>query len=341
MPIAPNRRGLLTAAGLLALPAVARAQPGTTADAQGGTWPQRTIRMIIPFPPGGTTDLIGRLLAEQLSARLGQAVVVENRGGAGGNIGADAVAKAEPDGYTILMASIGTAAINYAAYGSRMPYQPKDLAAVGLVTRVANVVLAAKGMAITDIAGMLAAARKDPGGLNYGTSGIGGSPHACMELLKARTGIDIQHVPYRGSGPMLTELVSGRIELAMDNIPSALNFIREGQIRALAVTSAMRSPVLPDVPTLREAGIADFDAVSWFGIQAPARTPAPVVARLGREIDAVVREAGWARRMQDFAAEQPRLTPEGGTTPQAFEVFIHEEIARWAEVARAGRIVVQ
>lgn len=337
MPIAPSRRGLLAAAGILALPAVARAQPG----AQVGAWPQRTIRMVIPFPPGGTTDLIGRLLAEQLSARLGQAVVVENRGGAGGNIGADAVAKAEPDGYTILMASIGTAAINYAAYGPRMPYQPGDLAAVGLVTRVANVVLAAKGTAIADVAGMIAAARKDPGGLNYGTSGIGGSPHACMELLKVRTGIDIQHVPYRGSGPMLTELVSGRIELAMDNIPSALNFIREGQIRALAVTSAARSPVLPDVPTLQEAGIADFDAVSWFGIQAPARTPAPVVARLGREIDAVVREAGWTRRMQDFAAEQPRLTPEGGTTPQAFEAFIREEIARWAEVARAGNIVVQ
>lgn len=326
-----RRQALGLAAAALAAPAVARAE----------AFPARPIRMIIPFPPGGTTDLMARLLAERLSEKLGQPVVAENRGGAGGNIGADAVAKSPADGYTLVMCSIGTAAINYAAYGPNMPYQPKDLAAVGLAVRVPNVVLASRASGLTDFEAMLSAARKDPGKLNYGTSGIGGSPHACMELLKARTGVEITHVPYRGSGPMLTELVAGRIQTAMDNIPSALNFIRDGQIRALAVTSRERVALLPDVPTLIECGIADFDATAWFGLQAPAATPAPIIAKLGAAMDEVVRSAEWAERVGAFAAMPPGLTPQGGTTPQAFAAFIAEEITRWAEVARAGNITVQ
>jgi tripartite-type tricarboxylate transporter receptor subunit TctC len=328
------RRRTLLAAGSL-LPA------GPAIAAQQGAWPQRSLRLVIPFPPGGTTDLMGRFLAERLSARLGQPVVVENRSGAGGNIGADAVAKAEPDGYSFLMASIGTAAINYAAYGARMPYRPQDLASVGLVTRVANVLLAAKTTPIADTAALIAAAKREPGRLNYGTSGAGGSPHACMELLATRAGIRLQHVPYRGSGPMLTELIGGRIELGMDNMPSAIGFIRDGQIRPLAVTSRERSPVLPETPTLHEAGLTDFDAVSWFGVQAPAATPRPVILRMGQEIDAVVRDPAWMARMRDFAAELPRLTPDGGTTPEAFADFIQQEIARWAEVARVSGMSVE
>jgi len=318
--------------------ALALARP---APAQEAGWPRRPVRLVIPFPPGGTTDLMGRMLAERLAARLGHPVVVENRAGAGGNIGADAVAKAEPDGYSFLMASIGTAAINYAVYGARMPYRPQDLAAVGLVVRVANVLLAAGNQPIADVAGMIAAARRAPGQLNYGSSGSGGSPHACMELLASRLGIRLQHVPYRGSGPMLTELVAGRIELGMDNIPSALTFVRGGQVRALAVTSRERTAALPEVPTLHEAGVAEFDAASWFGVQAPAATPAAIVARMGREIDAVVRDADWIARMRDFAAEPPRLTPEGGTSPEAFADFIRAETARWAEVARSSRITAE
>ncbi|MFC3124195.1 Bug family tripartite tricarboxylate transporter substrate binding protein [Pseudoroseomonas globiformis] len=312
-----------------------------SAQAATETWPSRPIRMIIPFPPGGTTDLMGRLLAERLSARLGQPVVVENRGGAGGNIGADAVAKSPPDGYTLVMCSIGTAAINYAAYGADMPYKPQDLAAIGLAVRVPNLVLASRDSGITDFAGLLAAARRSPGRLNYGTSGIGGSPHACMELLKVRAGIDITHVPFRGSGPMLTELVAGRIQTAMDNIPSALNFVRDGQIRALAVTSRERVPLLRDVPTLVEAGIADFDATAWFGLQAPAATPAPVILRLGAAVDEVVSSEEWARQIGAFAAQPPGLTARGGSSPEAFADFIAAEITRWAEVARAGNISVR
>ncbi|RKK05741.1 tripartite tricarboxylate transporter substrate binding protein [Pseudoroseomonas wenyumeiae] len=334
MRVMTTRRGLLGAAAMgLSLPMLARAQ--------GAAWPRRSVKLVIPFPPGGTTDLIGRLLAEKLSSRLGQTVVVENRSGAGGNIGAEAVAKAEPDGYTFLMASVGTAAINYAVYGTRMPFRPQDLAPVGLVTRVANVVLAANNSGITDIAGLLSRARAAPGNLNYGTAGIGSSTHACMELFQSLTKTQLQHVPYRGSGPMLTEVVAGRVQLGCDNIPTALNFIRDGQMRALAVTSAERSTVLPDVPTLREAGVAGFDATSWFGVQAPARTPEAVVARMGEAIDAIVREPEWNARMRDFAADPPRLTAEGGTTPAAFAAFIATEIARWAEVAQSSHMTVE
>lgn len=326
-----RRQALGLAAALLPAPALA----------QASEWPTRPIRMIIPFPPGGTTDLMARMLAERLSAKLGQPVVTENRAGAGGNIGADAAAKAPPDGYTLVMCSIGTAAINYAAYGANMPYRPQDLAAVGLAVRVPNVVLASRASGLDSFAVLLATARQEPGKLNYGTSGIGGSPHACMELIKVRTGVDLTHVPYRGSGPMLTELVAGRIQTAMDNIPSALNFIRDGQIRALAVTSRERVALLPDVPTLVESGVPDFDATAWFGLQAPAATPAPIIAKLGRAMDEVVRSQDWAERVGTFAATPPRLTPEGGSTPEAFAAFIQEEIARWAEVARAGNIAVQ
>ncbi|MCG7362512.1 tripartite tricarboxylate transporter substrate binding protein [Roseomonas sp. ACRSG] len=331
MKVTMTRRLLLGATMGVSLPALA----------QGPAWPRRSIKLVIPFPPGGTTDLIGRLLAERLSARLGQTVVVENRSGAGGNIGAEVVAKAEPDGYSFLMASVGTAAINYGVYGARMPYKPQDLAPVGLVTRVANVVLAANNSGIKDVAALLARAKAAPGNLNYGTAGIGSSTHACMELFQALTGTQLQHVPYRGSGPMLTEVVAGRVQLGCDNIPTALNFIRDGQMRALAVTSAGRSSVLPDVPTLREAGVSGFDATSWFGVQAPARTPEAVIAQMGGAIDAIVREPDWNARMRDFAADPPRLTAEGGTTPTAFAAFIAAEIARWAEVAQTSHMTVE
>jgi tripartite-type tricarboxylate transporter receptor subunit TctC len=328
-----RRRSVLGALGALG---VARSAWG-----QAAAWPSRTIRLVIPFAPGGTTDLMGRLLAERLSTRLGQTVVVENRAGAGGNIGGEAVARAEPDGYTLLMTSIGTAAINYAVYGSKMPYKPEQLAAVGLVTRVANVLLAAKDTPFNTVAELVAYAKANPTKLNYGTSGIGGSPHVCLELFKARTGTTIQHVPFRGSGPMLTELVGGRVEVAMDNIPSALSFIKEGRIKALAVSSLTRAAVLPDVPTLDESGLKGFDATAWFGIQAPSATPPAVIARLGSAIDAVVRDPSWLVRVKDFAAELPRLTPEGGTTPAAFTAFVNDEIVKWAEVARRGEITAE
>ncbi|WP_200306764.1 Bug family tripartite tricarboxylate transporter substrate binding protein, partial [Paracraurococcus ruber] len=296
------RRALL-AAPLLALPAAARAQAG---------FPARPLRLVIPFTPAGTTDLTGRLAAERLAARLGQPVVVENRPGAGGNVGAEAVARAEPDGHTLLLTTIGTGAINFAVYGDRMPYRPQDLAAVGLLTRVPNVLMVPPALPARSVAELVALAGQRRGGLTYGTAGIGSSPHICMELFGLQTRAPLTHVPFRGSAPMLTELMAGRVEVGMDNIPSALPFLRDGTLRALATTGAARSAVLPDAPTMQEAGIAGFEATAWFGLLAPAATPRPVVARLGREVDAVARDPAFRARMAELGADPPGLAPRLG-----------------------------
>ncbi|MBX9702415.1 MAG: tripartite tricarboxylate transporter substrate binding protein, partial [Acetobacteraceae bacterium] len=283
-----------------------------------------------------TTDIAGRIVAEMLSQRLGQQVIVENRPGATGNIGAEAVARAEPDGYTFLVCTISTAAINYALWGARMPVKPEDLAAVGLLIRVPNVVFVPAASPVRDLAGLVAAAKARPGRLNYGSAGSGGSPHMTMEMFKLRAGIDITHVPFRGAGPMLVEAVAGRLDAGCDNMPSCIGHIRDGRLRALAVTSARRSPALPDVPTLAEAGVPDFEATAWFGIQAPARTPRPVIERMGRELDTITRDPGYVARIRELGGSPPDLTPEGGTTPDAFEGFMRAEITRWAEVVRVS-----
>ena len=323
----PIRRGLLLAP--LLVPGLA---PGT-ARAQE-TFPSRPIRIIIPFTPAGTTDLIGRLAAERLSQRLGQPVVVENRAGAGGNVGAESVARAEPDGYTLLLTTIGTGAINFAVFGDRMPYKPQDLAAVGLLARVPNVLMVAKALPATTIAELVALSNQRPNGLNYGSAGVGTSPHVCMELFNLMAGAKMTHVPYRGSAPMLTELIANRVDVGMDNIPSALGFIRDNQLRALATTGAERSAVLPEVPTLDEAGVKGFEATAWFGLLAPARTPRAIIAHLGRETDAVARDPAFRARLEPAGADLPRLTPDGGTSPETFEAFLTAERTRWADVAR-------
>jgi tripartite-type tricarboxylate transporter receptor subunit TctC len=325
-----GRRGLLSAGALLAAPAMA--QEGL---------PNRPIRLVIPFTPAGTTDLTGRLGAEQLGRRLGQPVVVENRAGAGGNVGAEFVARAEPDGYTLLLTTIGTGAINFAVYGDKMPYKPADLAAVGLFMRVPNVLMVPPAVAVRDVAGLVAQAkaqaRTGAGGLNYGTAGIGSSPHVCMELFGLMTGAALTHVPYRGSAPMITELMAGRVDVGMDNIPSSLPFIRDGKLRAIATTGARRSAVLPEVPTLDEAGLRGFEATAWFGILAPAGTPRAVIETLGWAVDATARDAGFRARMGVLGAELPALTADGGSSPAAFEAFLAAERAKWLDVAmRSG-----
>ena len=322
-----TRRGLVAAG--LAAPALS----GAVARAQE-SWPSRPVRLVIPFTPAGTTDLVGRLAAELLGPRLGQQIVVENRPGAGGNVAGEHVARSEPDGHTLLLTTIGTGAINFAVYGERRPYKPGDLAAVGLLVRVPNVLLVANALPVRTVAELVALSKQRPGGLNYGTAGIGTSPHVCGELFKMMTGAQMTHVPYRGSAPMLTELIAGRVDAGMDNIPSALGFIRDGKIRAIATTGAQRSAVLPEVPTLDEAGVKGFEATAWFGVLAPAATPRPIVARLGREVDAVAKDPAFRRRMEELGADLPRLTPDGGTTPEAFEAFLRVEREKWADVAR-------
>jgi tripartite-type tricarboxylate transporter receptor subunit TctC len=330
--ISATRRGLLAAPVLLAAPQAARAQ---------AAWPSRPIRIIIPFTPAGTTDLVGRMTADRLSQRLNHQVVVENRPGAGGNVGGEVVARAEPDGHTLLLTTIGTGAINYAVYGARMPYRPQDLTAVGLMTRVANVLMVANRTPIRTLQDLVREAQARPGALTYGTAGIASSPHVVVEQLKLATNIDMVHVPFRGSAPVLTELVAERLEVGMDNIPSALPFIREGRIRAIAVTSAQRNPMLPDVPTLIEQGLPGFEATAWFGVLAPSATPRPIVDRLGRELDAIGKEPEFRARLAASGAVPPGLTPDGGSSPAAFQAFIDAEIRRWADVVRRAHVTVE
>ncbi|WP_135466519.1 Bug family tripartite tricarboxylate transporter substrate binding protein [Crenalkalicoccus roseus] len=322
-----TRRTVLAGAAVLLATPAARAQ---------GNWPTRPIRLIVPFVPAGTTDIAARILAERLTHRLGQQVIVENRAGAGGNVGSDVVAKAEPDGYTLLMCTVSSSAINYSLYGPRMPYRPEDLAAVGLVVRVPNLIFVTPSLPVRTLQELVDYAKARPGQLNNGSSGIGTSLHLTGELLKTVAGIDMTHVSFRGAGPMLQEVIAGRIEVAVDNLPSVIGHVRDGRVRPLALTARERSPALPDVPTTAEAGYPQVEATAWFGVQAPARTPRPIIERLGREIDAVVKEPETWQRYADLGGMKPNLTPDGGTTPAAFEEFIRAEIAKWGEVVRAS-----
>jgi tripartite-type tricarboxylate transporter receptor subunit TctC len=320
---------LLAGGGLLAPPlGIAQAQAPATA------FPTRTLRLIVPFTPAGTTDIAARILAERLTQRLGQQMIVENRPGAGGNLGAEFVVKSEPDGYTLLMGTVSSSAINYSLYGARMPYRPEDLASVGLVVQVPNLIFVTPSLPVRTLPELVAYAKARPGQLNNGSSGVGTSLHLTGELLKTVAGIEMTHVPFRGSGPMLQEVIAGRIEVAVDNLPSVLGHVRDGRLKPLALTATERSPALPDVPTTGETGYPAVQATAWFGVQAPARTPRAIIDRLGAEVDAVVREeAGWAR-FAELGGMKPGLTPEGGTTPAAFDTFIRAEIAKWGEVVR-------
>ena len=322
-------RRILLAAPTLALPAAAQWQP------------TRSIRLVVGFTPAGTTDIAARILAERLTQRLGQSGLVENRPGAGGNVGADVVAKSEPDGHTLLMQTISSGAINYSLYGARMPIRPEDLAAVGLLLRVPNAIFVNNAVPVTTLAELVALLRARPGQLNIGSSGIGTSLHMTGELLKLATGVQITHVPFRGSGPMLQEMIAGRIEVGVDNLPSVIGHLREGRLRPLAVTTAARSPALPNVPTCAEAGFPAIEATAWFGVQAPARTPAAVIERLGAEINAVVQDAvSWAR-LAELGGMKPDLQPDGGTNPAGFERFIQAEIVKWTEVVRRSGASVE
>jgi tripartite-type tricarboxylate transporter receptor subunit TctC len=318
-------------AAALAAPAV-RAQEG---------WPNRTIRLVVPFTPAGTTDIAARILAERLTHRLGQSVIVENRPGAGGNIGSDAVVHADPDGYTLLMCTVSSGAINYSLYGAKMPYKPEALAAVGLMLQVPNAIFVTNALPVKTLQELVDYAKARPGRLNNGSSGIGTSLHLTGELLKSVAGIELQHVPFRGAGPMLQEVIAGRIEVAVDNLPSVIGHIRDGRLRALAVTTAQRSPALPDVPTTAEAGFPGVQATAWFGIQVPAKTPRPIIDRLGAEIDAAVKEPETRAKIADLGGMPPGLTPDGGTTPAAFEAFIKAEITKWTEVVRVSGATVE
>lgn len=296
-----------------------------TAQAQWA--PTRPVRIVVPFQGGGATDLTARLLAERLPALLGQPVVVDNRPGAGGNLGAEHVAKSEPDGHTLLMCTIGTASINQFLY-SRMPYRPEELSAVALVNLVANGIFVHPSVPARTLPELIAYAKANPGRLNYGTPGNGTSGHLSGEYLKVRAGIDVTHVPYRGTGGVVPDLLGGNLQMAVDNLPAYLQHVRAGTMRMLAVTSAERWFAVPDVPTVQEAGIPNFEAVAWFGVQAPARVPQAALDRYATLIAEVSRDPTVIERQRGFGAE-PR--PLG---PAAFDAFIKAENEKWREVVR-------
>jgi tripartite-type tricarboxylate transporter receptor subunit TctC len=323
-----NRRQLAALAGSLALPALpARAE---------AAWPTRPIRLVVPFPPGGTTDLLARAMAPELQQRLGQPVVVDNKTGAGGNVGTAEVAKAT-DGHTLLMGTVGTHAINAALY-PKLPYDPvRDFAPITLVAAVPNVLVLnpanAARYGIRSVPDLVRVARANPGKLNMASSGNGTSIHLAGELFKRMTGTYMLHFPYRGSGPALLDLIGGSMDLMFDNLPSALPHIKSGKLLALAVTSAQRSPALPELPTVAEAGgapLQGFEASSWFGLLAPAAQPPDQVARLQREAAAVLATPVLRERL----AGQGAIA--GGGSSAAFAALMAAETAKWAQVVKSS-----
>ncbi|WP_421994693.1 Bug family tripartite tricarboxylate transporter substrate binding protein [Roseococcus sp.] len=312
----------------LALPALLPA----AASAQASWAPTRAMRIIVPFTAGGATDVTARIVAERLGQLLGQPCVVENRPGAGGNIGTEVVAKGEADGHTLLMCTIGTASINQFLY-PRLSFDPvRDLTSVALASLVVNAVVVPPDSPVRTIQDLIAVAKRDPGGLNYGTPGNGTSGHLCGEYFKFRTGTEMGHVPYRGTGALMPDLLAGRIQLTFDNLPAYIPHIREGRLRVVALTSKERWFSMPEVPTVSESGVSDFEAVAWFGLQVQARTPRPAVARLEAAVQEICREPATVAKFRELGAMPSQM---GGAE---FDRFIATENEKWGGVVRAANI---
>jgi tripartite-type tricarboxylate transporter receptor subunit TctC len=326
---ATRRRTLCLVAGALAGLAISG-----SALAQAD-WPNKPVRIVVPFAAGGTTDILARVLAPELSKAFGQPFIVENKGGAGGNIGADAVAKSPADGYTILMGTVGTHGINKSLY-SKLPYDPqKDFAPITLVAGVPNVMVMnakrAQSLGINSVADFVRYAKAQPGQLNMASSGNGTSIHLAGELFKVRNGIFMTHIPYRGSSPAIADLLGGATDVMFDNLPSAMPHINQGSLKAFGVTSAVRSASLPDLPTIAEAGaLPGFEASSWFGLLAPAGTPPAVVSRLQQETAKALNLPAIKERLLSLGAIP------SGNTPAEFTQLIAAEIAKWAPVVKAS-----
>lgn len=305
-----------------------------SASAQG-TWPNKPVKIVVPFAPGGTTDILARAMAPELSKAFGQTFVVENRAGAGGNLGADAVAKSAPDGYTLLMGTVGTHGINKALYPN-LPYNPvKDFSPITLVAGVPNVMVMnadkAQKLGISSVADFIKYAKANPGKLNMASSGNGTSIHLAGELFKSMTGTYMLHFPYRGSGPALLDMLGGSMDVMYDNLPSSMPHIKSGKLKALAVTSAVRSSALPDAPTMEQAGglsLKGYEASSWFGLLAPAGTAPDIVNRLQQEVAKSLAKPDIKEKLLSQGAIP------GGNTPAEFAKMIDAEIAKWAQVVK-------
>ena len=323
MPLQPTKRTLMrTTAGALLL----LAAPLSMAQA----WPARPIRLVVPFPPGGLIDNMARLVGSRLSQELGQPVVIDNKPGAGGNVGAAEVARAPADGYTLLMASPALT-ISPAVY-KNLPYQPSQLAPVALLGRVPNVLLVNPASGIGKVQDLVGRAKAKPGQLNYASNGNGTSLHLSAELFKRRSETFITHVPYRGAAAAITALLSGEVDMMFDNLPSAIGQIQAGKLRALAVTTAQRSTALPDVPTLAEAGMEGFNVSAWFGVAAPAGLPAPVATRLADALQKVVQQPEVAAAMQRQGADPAFMDAASAAA------VLNTDAAQWKQVAAFAKI---
>ncbi len=331
MSVVPPRLTHYLARLLFAVTAAVAMLAGSTASAQGAAaYPNKPIKIVVPFPPGGATDILARAIGFELQKAWGQTVVIENKPGAGGNTGADLVAKSPADGYTLLMCTVGTHAINMSLY-AKMPYDAvKDFEPVVLVAGVPNLLVVHPSVNAKNVRELTALAKAQPGKLNVASSGNGTSIHLSAELYKQMAGVDILHVPYKGSAPAVADLLGGQVQMMFDNMPVSLPHVKAGKLRALAVTSMTRSPALPDVPTMDEEGLKGFDATSWFGLVAPAGTPKDIVAKLNAASVKALATPDMRERLAAQGADPI------GNTPDQFAAFIKSEIEKWAKIVKAS-----
>lgn len=312
-------------AALIAYTAIAAG----TATAQPN-YPAKAIRFVVPFPAGGPLDIVARTIGQELNKSWNQPVIIDNRPGAGGNIGADFVAKSPADGYTILMGAVSTHAINVTLY-SKLPYDPiKDFAPVTLITSVPNVLVLHPSVPAQNVRELIALAKARPGQLNFASGSTGSAGHLAGELFKSMAGVDMAHIPYKGAAPAVIDLLGGHVSLMFDNLASALPNIKAARVRALAVTTLQRSPLLPQLPTISEAGLRGFDISTWFGIFAPAGTPPDIVAKLHGEIVRVLHAPETRERLATLGAEPV------GNKPDEFAAFIKTEIPKYAKIIKAS-----
>jgi len=304
----------------------------STVSAQ--SYPAKPIKLVAPSTPGDAPDVIARLVADKLSTALGQQVVVENRPGAGGVVGSDYVAKAAPDGYTLIMGNAGSHGINAAVY-AKLPYDiQRDFAPVSQVAVAPNVMVINPSLPASTVAEFIAYAKANPGKLSYASGGNGSSAHMSMELFKSMSGIDIQHVPYKGSSPALTDVVSGQVAAFIGNMPPTVPLIKAGKLRALAVTTKSRSALMPELPTIAEAGLPGYETVAWFGVLAPAGTPPEIVHRLSAEIARIAKSPEVGEKLVAMGAEPV------GSTPEEFKAVIDRDIAKWKPLAQKVNIKI-
>ena len=307
----------------------------TVCPAVHAAWPEKPITLIVPAAPGGTTDIAARLLSDKLGIALGTTVVVENRAGAAGIIGSQALVRAAPDGYTIDFGNIGPNSINYSLYKT-LPYKPSDFAPITLVISVPNILVVNSKSPYKTVKELVDAIKADPKGIySFGSSGTGQSPHLSSEMFAQRTGLTMTHIPYKGMGPAVAALLGGQVTFLIDNLPSSIAFIRSGQFRALAITGAVRSPELPDVPTMAEAGIKDMVVTAWFGLMAPAGTPPEIINKIQQATKKIIETPDMQKRFTEMGGTT------GGNTPAEFSAFIDKERASWKQIVEAAKLSME